>query len=253
MEANAFAIYINNGFITIDGNGRAGSDAYREDYQRWKGLKKRSKVKKIRIMKKIIIIGASGHGKVVADIAVRNGYKDIVFLDDDQNKKNCGNYPVVGKSDEVNIIKGDVIIAIGNAEKRQKIQNLVEKIRLPTLVHPDAVIANDVNIGEGTVIMAGTVINSGTIIGKGCIVNTSSSIDHDCVIGDFVHISIGSHIAGTVCVMNRSWIGAGAIISNNVNICSDCIIGAGAVLINSIDIAGTYIGIPAKKVKDINN
>jgi sugar O-acyltransferase, sialic acid O-acetyltransferase NeuD family len=200
-------------------------------------------------MKKLIIIGASGHGKVVADIAEKNRYEKIEFLDDDEKLQSCGKYPVLGKSKNIKEYEGDVIVAIGNAKIRQKIQGSIESHRLITLIHPDAVISDDVEIGIGSVVMAGAVINPGTVIGKGCIINTSSSIDHDCKLQDYVHISIGSHVAGTVEIGNCSWIGAGATVSNNVKICSNCVIGAGAVVVRDIKKAGIYIGIPARKTE----
>lgn len=194
----------------------------------------------------LFIIGASGHGKVVADIARLNGYKNIFFLDDDKGKKICGKYSVIGTSYDVG--DGDVIVAIGNARFRRKIsERYVEK--LITLIHPDAVIADDVKIANGSVVMAGVVINPGTVIGEGCIINTSSSIDHDNEIGSYCHISVGSHLAGTVHIGDETWIGAGAIVSNNVNICSYCMVGSGAVVIKDIEVPGTYIGIPAKKIE----
>lgn len=200
-------------------------------------------------MRKLAIIGASGHGKVVADIARRNGYKEIVFLDDNDSIHECGGYPVIGKSTETGTIDADVIIGIGNAGVRKQIQESIPDEKMVTLIHPDAVVAEDVVIGKGTVVMAGAVINPGVRIGKGCIINTCSSVDHDCVVGDYVHIAVGSHLCGTVTVVNGTWIGAGATVSNNVYICSDCMIGAGAVVIKDIKIPGTYIGVPAKEKK----
>ena len=67
--------------------------------------------------KKLVIIGASGHGKVVADIAKKTGYHEIVFLDDNENIHECGGYPVVGRSHEVETINADVIVGIGNAKE----------------------------------------------------------------------------------------------------------------------------------------
>ena len=198
-------------------------------------------------MKRLVIIGASGHGKVIADMAELCGYRDIVFLDDNESIKSCGKYPVLGTVSTVAGICGDVTVAIGNAESRQRIQDRVEKSRLATLVHPGAVVAEDVKLGAGTVVMAGTVINPGTVTGAGCIINTASSVDHDCRLGDFVHVAVGAHVAGNVSIGDRTWIGAGATVSNNVNICSDCIIGAGAVVVKDIKEAGTYVGVPAVK------
>lgn len=199
-------------------------------------------------MKKLVIIGASGHGKVVADIAIKNGYNEIFFLDDDESIYECGSYPIVGKSPEAGTIDADVIIGIGNAGVRKRIQVSIPDEKMATLIHPDAVVADDVVIGAGTVVMAGAVINPGARIGKGCIINTCSSVDHDCEIGDYVHIAVGSHLCGTTFVGNETWIGAGAIVSNNVSICPNCMIGAGAVVIKEIKESGTYVGVPAKRV-----
>lgn len=194
-------------------------------------------------MKKLIIIGASGHGKVIADLAVMNGYEEIIFLDDNENLKECAGFPVVGKTKDAKYINGDKIVAIGNSKIREKIQNELDNV--VTLIHPNAVISRRVTIGVGTVIMAGVVINSDTNIGNGCIINTCSSVDHDCEIGDFSHVSVGAHIAGTVKIGSSTWIGAGATISNNLKITCECIIGASALVINNIDRSGTYVGIPA--------
>lgn len=199
------------------------------------------------VMRKLAIIGASGHGRVVADIAVKNGYHDIVFLDDDENIHECGGYPVVGKSSVAQIIEADVIVGIGVASVRKRIQESISEEKLITLIHPDAVVARDVVIGAGTVVMAGAVINPGARIGKGCIINTCSSVDHDCEVDDYVHIAVGSHLCGTVTVGEGTWIGAGATVSNNVSICPDCMIGAGAVVVNNIQESGTYIGVPARR------
>lgn len=205
-------------------------------------------------MDELVIIGASGHGKVVADIAQKNGYKDIVFLDDDPGKLSCGGYPVVGKISKVFDMDRKCFVAIGNTRIRKKIQEKISEagIVIVSLIHPNSVIADDVILESGTVVMAGAVINSGTVIGRGCIVNTCSSLDHDCKIGSFCHIAVGAHIAGTVEIGNETWIGAGATVSNNIYICSGCMIGAGAVVIHNIENTGTYVGIPATFVKKDN-
>ncbi len=200
---------------------------------------------------KILIIGASGHGKVIADIALNNNYKEIVFLDDNPKIKNCAGFKVLGTFDSVVKYRDDydVAVAIGNPLTRKC---LVEKLlhdgfTLPTLIHPSAVIGMQVHIGEGTVVMANAVVNPCTAIGRGCIINTGCTIDHDCNIDDFTHVSVGAHLAGTVSVGDRVWIGAGAVISNNLWIRSGCTIGAGAVVVDNIEEPGTYIGVPARK------
>ena len=192
---------------------------------------------------RLIIIGASGHGRVVADIAKLNGYKDIVFLDDDESIKECAGYPVIGNSKEAP--EGEVFIAIGNAKIRKRLTGIYKDRHRPVLIHPNAVVADGVQIGSGSVVMAGAVINPGTSIGSGCIINTCSSVDHDCIISDYVHVAVGAHLSGTITVGECTWIGAGVTISNNTKICSEAVIGAGAVVIKDIDKPGIYYGLPA--------
>ena len=198
-------------------------------------------------MNRLIIVGASGHGKVVADIAKRCGYNDIVFLDDDSSILFCMDYPVLGSSITLSQFDGDVFIAIGNAEIRKKLMEREVDRDFPVLIHPSAVVAEGVEIGVGTVIMAGAVVNPGAKIGRGCILNTSCSVDHDCCLGNYVHVSVGAHLAGAVVIDETTCIGAGATVSNNVQICSNCLIGAGAVVIKSIDTPGIYMGVPARR------
>lgn len=203
--------------------------------------------------KKLLIIGASGHGKVVADIALKmNKWESIAFLDNDTSIKSAMGIEVIGTSDEAfsHIDDYEMFVAVGSNATRERIQTRleVEGATIPTLIHPTAVIGERVSIEPGAVVMAGVVINCCTKIGKGCIINTSATIDHDNIIGNFVHISPGSHLAGTVQVGPQTWLGIGSIVSNNVNITCGCIIGAGAVVIRDIIVSGKYVGIPAKKV-----
>ena len=202
---------------------------------------------------KLIIIGASGHGKVAADIAINmNKWQSIAFLDDDESIKTSMELEVIGKTADAFTYKdkADFFVAIGNNATREKVQKKLmdEGMSVVSLIHPSAVIGTVVEIGIGTVVMAGVVINSSSRIGKGCIVNTSSSVDHDNDIEDYVHISPGVNMAGTVKVGKGSWIGIGSVISNNVNICSGCKIGAGAVVVKDITEPGTYVGVPVRRV-----
>ena len=205
---------------------------------------------------KLLVIGASGHGRVCADIALKmNKWKTIAFLDDDESIKSSMGIEVIGSTDNVfSYIDGyEVFVGIGSNTTRRSIQERLEAAgaSIPVLIHPTATIGEYVEIGIGTAIMAGTVINCCTSIGKGCIVNTSSSIDHDNIIEDFVHISPGVHLAGTVKVGKGSWLGIGSVISNNVNIINGCKVGAGAVVVKDINEIGTYTGVPAKKQNNL--
>lgn len=199
-------------------------------------------------MNRIIIVGASGHGKVVADIARLNGYNEILFLDDNPSLHHCMEYPVVGKTDHIKALDGDLFVAIGNAQIRSKFMIANHDRKFAKLIHPSAIIARNVQIGDGTAIMAGAVINPDVIIGKGCIINTASSIDHDCHIGNYVHVAVGAHFCGNVEVQDYTWIGAGTIVSNNLYITERCVIGAGTLVIKDITSSGTYYGAPARKI-----
>lgn len=200
--------------------------------------------------RRLIILGASGHGKVAADIAIRSGYEEILFLDDNPEARECLGWPVVGRVSEAEGYQGDFFVAIGNPTVRERIQNKLEGQgkNLASLIHPSAILGIGVTIGKGSILMAGVVVNPCAEIGKGCILNTAASVDHDCKVGDYVHVSVGAHIAGTVTIGAKTWIGVGAAVKNNVTIAQNCMIGAGATVVRSITEAGTYIGTPARKI-----
>lgn len=202
--------------------------------------------------KDVIIIGAGGHAKVIADIIYKSGDNLIGFLDDNLVNKGKEIYlgkKVIGTTKDIEIYnKNYFIIGIGNNSIRKKINN-ENNLKLYTAIHPSAIIAEDVKIGTGSVIMAGVVINPGTVIGKNCIINTCSSLDHDNLLEDYVHISPGAHLAGTVSVKEGTWICTGATIINNITIAQNNIIGAGSVVIKDINEEnGTYVGVPVKKL-----
>lgn len=196
-------------------------------------------------MKKIVIYGASGHGRVCADIAKLNGYESIVFYDDDHEKKKIGKYKVVHvlPDDEY-----DLFIAIGDNKTRQTVTERMKDSNIVNLIHPSAIIASDVRMGKGIVIMAAVVINSGAVIGDGVIINTYASVDHDNKIRKFSHVSVNAHTAGTVTIGERTLLGIGSSVSNNISVCSDVTIGAGGVVVSDITEKGTYVGVPVKKL-----
>lgn len=204
--------------------------------------------------KKVVIIGAGGHAKVIADIIEKSGDTVYGFLDDNKiiGEKVIKDYRVLGKISECKYLQSDIkdlyfIIAIGDNYIRKCIY---EKYTLNyyTAIHPSCNIGIDVKIKEGTVIMANACINPSTTIGKNCIINTGAIVEHDNIIEDYVHISPNATLCGTVKVGTFTHIGAGAVIKNNIEITNDCIIGAGAVVVKNIEEKGTYVGVPAKKM-----
>lgn len=208
------------------------------------------------MQKKVIIIGASGHARVIADIIKESKDKLVGFLDDNQDIQRNKIYEdkiVLGTTNKKDIEKYKdcyFIIGIGNNNVRKIISNKYPNLKWYTAIHPNAVIGSEVSIGEGTAIMAGTVINTGTKVGKHCIINTCSSLDHDNLIEDFVHISPGTHLAGTVKIGKETWIGAGVTIINNITIEKNNIIGAGSTVIKNItEKNSTFVGNPVRKIK----
>ena len=203
-------------------------------------------------MNRLIIIGAGGHGKVIADAALKNGYANICCIDDHATGDVMG-FPIIGTSADIERLNDgitDFINAIGNNAVRKAIAEKYN-VNWVSIVHPSAQIAFNAEIGKGTVVMANAVINVCATVGEHCIINTCAVIEHDNVIENYVHISPNAALGGTVRIGSLTHVGIGATVKNNTDICSDCIIGAGAVVLENIKDKGTYVGVPARNV--VNN
>lgn len=195
------------------------------------------------------LYGASGHGKVVAEIAEECGYSIEAFIDENLSKKSVLTYPVLHEIPPYDI---EMLISIGNNKVRKRIVDQAEQFHYVTLFHPQANVSRSVRIGEGTIVMAGVSINAVVKIGKHCIINTNASVDHDCVIGDFVHISPNAALGGNVSVGEGTHIGIGANVIQGIKIGKWCTIGAGAVIISDIPDGSTVVGNPGKIIKSRN-
>jgi acetyltransferase EpsM len=212
-------------------------------------------------MQKYVIYGASGHGKVVADILEKSNASVIGFLDDDSEKwgQDFFGYKVFRYSEfmttDYSPDECKIIIAIGdNLTRKNLTERLAEEgFKFGKAIHPSAVIGKNVSIGQGTVLMANSVINAETQIGSHCIINTSVSVDHDGLIGDFVHLSPGCHLGGGVKVGELSWIGLGASVIHNIEIGRNSIIGAGTVVIRSVPCDKVVVGNPSRFIKSRAN
>lgn len=190
----------------------------------------------------VIIIGASGHGNVIADIVRANNDCVLGFLDDDPSKPTLGTVADYAKYSDA-----EFVIGIGDAQVRAKLSAL--PLKWYTAIHPSAIISPSAQIGEGTVIMPNVIVNANSVVGKQCILNSGAIVEHDNTIGDFTHISVGVRLGGTVRVGSFTWVGIGAIVRNNISITNDCVIGAGAVVVKNIEGKGTYVGAPVRKMK----
>lgn len=198
-------------------------------------------------MAKVVIIGAGGHAKVIADIIIKRGETLVGFLDDHLSGIVLG-YPILGTLSDINKYEDCMFtIGIGDNHIRKKIAES-QNLKWYTAIHPAACIGDEVEIGEGSVVMARAVINPSAKVGKHCIINTASVVEHDNIIEDYTHISPSATLCGTVRVGTMTQVGAGATIKNNISVCSGCIVGAGAVVVKNLTEPGIYIGVPAEKI-----
>lgn len=191
---------------------------------------------------KMYLFGASGHGKVVAEIAEKLELKIKAFVDQDRSKKELSGYEVIHEVLE----PGVMFIAIGNNRIRKKIAEQYAAASYPMLIHPKTAISERVVFREGTVVMAGVSVNPDVKIGRHCIINTNASIDHDCVLEDFVHISPNAALAGDVKVGEGTHVGIGACIIQGITIGKWCTIGAGTVVIRNVPDGTTVVGNPGR-------
>ncbi len=200
-------------------------------------------------MKSIAILGASGHAKVVAEIAQLCGYEKIVFFDDAKN--HIEHWEVKGNTQHLIAQLSNFnafFVAIGNSKDRTEKTAILKSngIDVVSLIHPLSILSQYAKIGAGTVIMAGSVVNAFANIGDDCIINTNSTVEHDCILANGVHISPNVAIAGGVSIGNGSWIGIGSSIKQNITIGQNVVVGAGSVVVDNLPNNTTAFGVPAK-------
>ena len=202
----------------------------------------------------LAIIGASGHGKVIAEIAELLDYEVCFFDDAYPEKSQVEHWPIKGCFKDFLLAKNSLagaVVAIGNAQIRETILTELQnnKIATPTLIHPSAIVSRYTRIDDACVVMAGAVINAFATIGKGCIINSNSVVEHDCKLADYVHICPNSAVAGGTIIGERTWVGIGTNVRQMINIGADVLIGAGSVVVKDIPSGQTVIGVPAKALK----
>lgn len=198
----------------------------------------------------VILIGGSGHARVIIDCIRAAGNQVFGILDDGLpvGTEILG-VSVLGRTaDYPQYVEHPFVIAIGNNQIRRRIAESMD-VRWHTVIHPSALVSEHSVIGPGTVVMPRAVINPCASVGAHCIVNTGAIIEHDNQLEDYVHISPGAALGGTVKVGQGTHIGIGAAVRNNIQICYNCTVGAGAAVVDDITEVGTYVGVPARKIK----
>lgn len=200
----------------------------------------------------LAILGASGHGKVAADIAIQRGWDTIVFYDDAWPEKSVlEDWPVAGTSDDLlrqaSTFDG-VFVAIGDnrVRCRQLARLLDARATLPSLIHPAAVVSPFATLGESVMLVAGAIVNAFASVGRGSIVNTGATVGHDCVLGDCVHVAPGANIGGSVSVGDYAWIGIGASVRQCMVIDKGAVVGAGAAVVTTVAEGQIVVGVPAR-------
>ncbi|MGB0879652.1 MAG: acetyltransferase [Polaribacter sp.] len=199
-------------------------------------------------MNDICLFGASGHGKVVKDVALSQNRDVKAFFDDDPKIDFLGKTPVFSTNKMGSYLENKFLISIGNNRIRKEISKKINT-KFVTLIHKTAIITPNVLISEGTVVMGGAIINADAKIGRHTIINTAAVVEHDCTIADFVHISPNATITGGVTIEEGTHIGAGAIVIPNIKIGKCAIIGAGAIIISDVPDFAVVVGNPGKIIK----
>ena len=211
-------------------------------------------------MEKIILLGGGGHAKSVADAILREGKYEIAGFVDNTHAKDsvyCG-YRVIGSDNDLeNLYSSGIHNAfvcvgyLGKSDIRGKLYKRLKEIgfRLPVIVDPSAVLAEEVMIGEGTFIGKGAIVNSCARIGEMVIINSGALIEHDCVVSDFCHIAVAGVLCGDVWVEENAFIGANASVIQGIRIGANAVIGAGSVVVRDIPENCTAVGVPAKVIK----
>lgn len=209
---------------------------------------------------KIILIGARGHARAVADVIKAEGRYEIEGLLDSFQKPGtyCFGYKIFGGEKNLPQICNDlnihkIIIAIGDNYQRQAMSERIKKkitnIEFISCIHPSAIIGSDVKIGAGTVVMPGTIIVSGSSIAEGCLLNTASSIDHDGIMMPWSSLGPGTIVGGRLHLGERSSINLGAKVVNDISIGNDTVIGAGSVVTKNIPDHVLAYGAPCRIIR----
>lgn len=204
------------------------------------------------MIKTLSILGAGGHGRVIADIAEDIGWK-VVFYDDRTDLNCIDSWHLKGSINDFFIRSNaadPVIVGLGNNYTRYSLHEQLKNMRanLVSVISRGAIVSKNASIFPGTVIMPGAIINIGAQIGEACILNTGSIVDHDCYLGHGVHISPGANLSGSVHVGNMTWIGTGSNIKHGIKIGDNVTVGAGSVIVKDVTSNQTMVGNPAKNL-----
>lgn len=206
----------------------------------------------------MVVLGGGGHAKVLISVIHKLPWTIVGYVDprdvgpvlgvlhagdDDQLPALLARHP--GCAAALGMGKVDA------TDRRARIQAANEALgyRFPVLVSPDAVVNAEVDLGAGTVVFDGAVVNAGAVAGPGCVINTHATVEHDCRLGTNVHVGPGATVTGGVAIGDHTFVGAGAVVVHGVRIAERCVIGAGAAVTADLTEPGTYVGVPARRIR----
>jgi sugar O-acyltransferase (sialic acid O-acetyltransferase NeuD family) len=203
----------------------------------------------------VVVIGAGGHGQVVADVLRAMEHdsgtvRPVGFLDDEESLTGTtvSGLPVMSNTDVMKERHIAVALGVGANHKRLSLGEsaAADGVRVVAAIHPRAYIAPGVRIGRGVVVCAGAVVNVGAIIHDWAILNTCCSVDHHCVVGSAAHIAPGAHLGGTVTVGTGALLGVGSNVRPGCSIGEWAVVGVGAAVVSDLRPKGCYSGVPAR-------
>ena len=206
-------------------------------------------------MSLLVVVGAGGHGAVVAEAAAEmDCWSKIVFIDESDTQEPVVGFSVIGPLsvvDSISATDSEFVVAIGDNDSRLKLLSQLgaDNRKIATVIHPSATISRTATIERGVVVCANVCINARARIGRGAIINTGATIDHDCIIGEGVHVSPGANLAGTVTVGNRAWIGIGSSVRQTLRIGDNAGVGAGAAVVSDVPEGITVVGVPSRPMR----
>jgi sugar O-acyltransferase (sialic acid O-acetyltransferase NeuD family) len=207
----------------------------------------------------LIVIGAGGHGRVLASALLQTGRRMIGYLDADQRLwgRRLFEMDVIGNDERLAEFSPDsvrLVNGVGSTLLPQQRRRIFEEFKakgytFETVVHPQACVSPNVELGEGVQVMAGAVVQVGTRLDSNVIINTGAIIDHDCVIGSHTHVAPGAVLSGGVTIGASCHIGVGAVMMQGVDLGECSLLGAGAVMTHSYTSHARLVGVPAKVMK----
>lgn len=206
------------------------------------------------IDRRLLVIGAGGHAKVVIDVARAEGWNPVAALDPVGAGHHCSEVPVVGNDDLAQTLYGEglrfAVIALGSNRLRARIGERLQAIgfHCPRIIHPSAIMSPYASVGDGTVMMPGAIINSHAQIGSFAIINTGAIVEHDCRIGNGAHIAPRSVMGGNVEIGDLVLFGIGAVARPGVVIGRNATVAAGAVIVSQIADGQVVAGVPARQL-----